>query len=85
MSNARDIETFPAADALMIVDWVREGLFADLDAAIEAYQTYGALGCIFNGDVGVIEKPYVPDPTPEWGHNAGRAWQGGYVPPMARR
>lgn len=85
MTNARNIETFPAADALMIVDWVRDGVFADLDAAIAAHESYGALGCIFDGTPGVIEKPHVPDTTPEWGHNAGRAWQGDYVPPMARR
>ena len=47
MSNAQNIETIPAADAFMVMDWIGEGYFSDLDAAWNAYQQAGVIGFLF--------------------------------------
>ena len=84
--NARDIETIPAADAFMVADWVRDGIFADLDAAWDAYQQWGSLGFLFGE--GAQHEPHTPPvDTPSGPEFPGamRAWQPPYIPPMARR
>ena len=75
MTNAQSIETIPAADAFMILDWIEAGIFADLDAAWAAYQECGSLGFLFGE--GAQHEPHTPPVVvpsgPEF-PGAMRAW-----------